>query len=731
MQFIEIMRKIRSRLATLAVPDSDLQAFNKSLGSIESSGKAALRNVSKSEIFHLELARFFERLDEYFKFPPFSRCKAFISQLLGSFSAVLQKLAIRIASSRQKVLPLYTDLKKSVIVLQTFLDNVRSPPELLDWARECREFESHLSSRFSLLLDLIRSERPRILADFQRLRECAEIPTSSDPTAASFISKLPHYVTSISDLIPPAGQADSVRLVNLAKSGPTIAVHPPLPRRSTPPKRTQTDLLNPDHVSVPRARDSGRLDEGSNDAPKTIVVPRPSLTSDPSSSIPMPVPDYSGLHSEVASLRAELTRLEAFDLTPAEIEGGMIVAREFLKIERDRLAILEAELGRTRQINADVQVTESSTVEFDTLQLTKEINELTDELNRRKIQVEALKREREQRLDDAEEMNAEERAVVNQLLWEDTRQMTRMIADLSARIENAEKNEPDMNVDFLRERSENLQKLRRRVARLEKSASGGSELAGRISTARETVVKHQQTLDALLVQIDQLSDENGKLEIKREDFDVCEALKTASREIQQRYARVKEEIVPSLTAKERFAVEMRLDEIQDEYTTVMLKLERLKDTTAQDNLRNARKYRNRARQTLAKTLDQANMVITESLEREAKVIESEQELRQLARSHGKIDEKSVMKLSELILERLKCIEVLALINNQTQEFAAELAGNETGRADDGSDPAGCVKRIEDLKDAVAGILKSRGSRAEQRLRIYNLQKELERLQSQP
>jgi hypothetical protein len=70
-----------------------------------------------------------------------------------------------------------------------------------------------------------------------------------------------------------------------------------------------------------------------------------------------------------------------------------------------------------------------------------------------------------------------------------------------------------------------------------------------------------------------------------------------------------------------------------------------------------------------------------------------------------------------------------MIKRQAIDFAAAISGTETPASEELGDPIDCVKRIDEVKDAIAGILKARGSRAEQRLRIYNLQREIDGLQS--
>ena len=78
-------------------------------------------------------------------------------------------------------------------------------------------------------------------------------------------------------------------------------------------------------------------------------------------------------------------------------------------------------------------------------------------------------------------------------------------------------------------------------------------------------------------------------------------------------------------------------------------------------------------------MSQAAQIIEAGNDNEAKASEKERELRLLVKKHGRVDEKNILKLSELILEKMKTAEVLKVIDTQTMEFDISLSGSSNGR----------------------------------------------------
>ena len=102
-----------------------------------------------------------------------------------------------------------------------------------------------------------------------------------------------------------------------------------------------------------------------------------------------------------------------------------------------------------------------------------------------------------------------------------------------------------------------------------------------------------------------------------------------------------------MNCQERYRIELALD---DQYTCVMMEIERIPDSNAQESLRGSRKDRNKSRKETAKLLAQASQVMNECVEQERQAVEKEQELRLLIKNRGTVDERHVLQLSEWILE---------------------------------------------------------------------------------
>ena len=284
--------------------------------------------------------------------------------------------------------------------------------------------------------------------------------------------------------------------------------------------------------------------------------------------------------------------------------------------------------------------------------------------------------------------------------------------------------------DYIKESFGNTKKIQQRIKHLSdtinslRRSRGGDVYALVLEELSKMKTRHQEIkkLDhELSHRIEKLNSENERLQMKRKIFDDYEQLKERARELQIEYFDLKKNITNNTETSEKYHIELQMDDIQDQYTTVMMEIERLGGISTREKLHECRKDRVRTRREMAKYIEQEYSVAFESLEAERHVAELEKEVKNLMSRTKDKDEVLVTKLAETLTEAAQTKEILNIIDEQTKQFNIELDidVSTTER-----------QRIEDLKETLEIMIKNGGNKMKQKLRIYNLQKEIELLRSQ-
>ena len=212
------------------------------------------------------------------------------------------------------------------------------------------------------------------------------------------------------------------------------------------------------------------------------------------------------------------------------------------------------------------------------------------------------------------------------------------------------------------------------------------------------------------------------IQIKRKTFDAYEVLKEKSRDLKIRYSALKNSITDQMTTSQRYNIELQMDDIQDLYTCVMMDIERIGNQliASQEGLKECRKDRSKIRREMKKYMDRESQVATDSLNAEKRVFELETEALTLnskeTNSNKDKEDIYVSKVAEALAESAKTKEIINLINEQVKEFNLELEPNQIKTE---------KQRIEDLKETVEKLINNGGPKMRQKLRIYNLKKEIE------
>ncbi|OHT01615.1 hypothetical protein TRFO_07528 [Tritrichomonas foetus] len=264
----------------------------------------------------------------------------------------------------------------------------------------------------------------------------------------------------------------------------------------------------------------------------------------------------------------------------------------------------------------------------------------------------------------------------------------------------------------------------------------------KINTAQTEVKRLDQELST---KIDKYITANEGLQMKRKIFDKYEQLKEKSRELQIEYFSLQKNITKEMSTSEKYQIELQMDDIQDQYTTVMMDIERLGKIDQQESLHDFRKERIRGRREMAKFIEQEFQVASDSLEAEKRVTELEKEVKALTtkifpnttsninsnnntsnhlfnnslanKGVVNICDRLVNKIAEELTEVAQTEEILNIINEQTKQFNLEI--------DDQSNQTNERQKIEDLKETVEKMLINGGMKMKQKIRIYNLRKEIE------
>jgi hypothetical protein len=173
----------------------------------------------------------------------------------------------------------------------------------------------------------------------------------------------------------------------------------------------------------------------------------------------------------------------------------------------------------------------------------------------------------------------------------------------------------------------------------------------------------------------------------------------------------------AVVGAERYQIEDEMEDIQERYTALVMELERLRDTSPQEMLRKRRKERNEIRADVTRALKEAKELLGQALELETKSWQSEQGLRALWKKRKKNDLGEVLNLERVIFDRLTRIATIEEID----QFVVQLCGalpREWKR----------IQKLEELVRALTQFLRTQGTRAQQQLRIYALEKEIEQLE---
>ena len=772
-KFNESLAKISEMMLTLFIPESRLKVFVSALKSVQFCGASAIRRNTSGDVFYSEWNMFCDTVTQYLSGNHAERCRDFICENLNAFEASLKNLSTKIplfGPLKKRMTPIYNEMKSELDDIITKASQSKTVEEISSLATLIDRFDGSLSMKYSGFFEIIlsdRTERTSLLFEysqyFQKSTNCCRKVLKASDAVATFLELLKTTSDTFALIIKPTlVRADSVSEFKRRKTMSSV-FRIPLTKAKSQMKYNKTDKLEVANVAIPLRRHP-KEDDSSQETAKMITVPDVSVTSDPkpvskiapkrthpkqisrldprqemqklkdkheklkeqlsSSKI---LTEYGSIQEEVNQLQNRLNEHKKAEMNNDDIEQSIMILRELCNLEGERTQNLEAELMRIHQVNDGIQ-TENATVNFDNISLKKEISELNDDLHRKRALVEMNRMQKERMLTTNLE---EDLAQQTKLLDEDIRLLRRLISWTEQRVEVISKREPEMNFElhFEDDKGLNVTKLKDKIAKLEKSLNSRrpnswnmtiseqyDSLRTSIAMTQATVSRLQKSFDSLRNRIDKLNAQSHRITTKRQDFDTFEVLQDQARECQKQYFALKGQITPTMDCKERYKIEMSMEDVQDHYTSVMMEIERILDTTAQESLRSLRKDRNKTRKDVARMLSQAQDVMNETIEQERQAVEKEQELRVLVKTHGTVDERHVMQLSEWILEKMKTDEVLKLIDNQTQEFGIELCG------------ASRTRKIDELKDTIAKLLKNGGPKMAQRLRIYNLTKEIERLQ---
>jgi hypothetical protein len=266
----------------------------------------------------------------------------------------------------------------------------------------------------------------------------------------------------------------------------------------------------------------------------------------------------------------------------------------------------------------------------------------------------------------------------------------------------------DESFDFLGEQERCLTKLREHVGRLERKA-------GRVLSIQTTVSSERDALLNLRQSVSEIRDRIAALnppQLARSEFDRYELLKKSSHELQQKYLQIKQSLEAECNWARRCVIEDHMGEVQDEFTGVVVEIERFRDVTPQNLLRQLRRDRATIVRATTQALEEGDNVVARSIDWERRGIEGDRALRGLARA---VDEAALAKLAEVALERLQIAEIVRALAKGIAEIAGDVAGVKGG--------------IEELREAIAAEMREQGKAAEIKLSIYELEKELERLQA--
>lgn len=320
--------------------------------------------------------------------------------------------------------------------------------------------------------------------------------------------------------------------------------------------------------------------------------------------------------------------------------------------------------------------------------------------------------------------------------------------------------------------SKNVEKLEENVKKVRQSSTFSSlysifySMKSNTVRMKEEIVEIELKNKRLINQISRLSliqsknsnkkdtneNESESGNCKRKSFDIYEQLKEKSRDLLIKYFAVQKNYSNDLDTAARYKIDMQLDDIQEQYTNVMMEIDRIGNTKVQEKLHAKRKIKIRGRKEIPKLLEVLEQASKFNLEAENKGAalekkvsstfsiltktvqinrnknnfdndesesESEDDTDYLLRHQIDNDEDSVTKLAEVIIECRKVSEILALIKDKSNQFFNCINKNNDPTKSDEN------KGLNDLLTAVKSLIKKGGSVAQTKLQIINLKKEIE------
>lgn len=430
-----------------------------------------------------------------------------------------------------------------------------------------------------------------------------------------------------------------------------------------------------------------------------------------------------------------------------ELTGEVQTLRELVDSIKETNGLISDEIEPCQQINNGLLSPldlDDTTVTFDNLRLKKVCEEMKEKLRKRMARLDEIRRQNKKSLMISEIMdgqqlsNDEKIAVFNFVIMDSKlakRENERLEAQLAHYQEQISSNNSingelkfPVPISFSKDYNAPIRKLFSRINQLEekvltlkKSRNGVYNiLIDQLFKIKNASIEVKRLDKEISQKIDKYMQIEETVQLKRKVFDNYEVLKEKSRELKIKYSTLKNSITSRMTTSQRYNIELQMDDIQDLFTCVMMEIERIGNhmISSQESLKDVRKGRSRIRREIKKYMDQECQVAVDSLNAEKRVSGLEAEASNLIGKENNLNKEDsfVSKIAESLAESAQTKEIINLINEQAKEFNLELEPNQaiTER-----------QRIEDLKDTVQKLINNGGPKMHQKLRIYNLRKEIE------
>lgn len=450
------------------------------------------------------------------------------------------------------------------------------------------------------------------------------------------------------------------------------------------------------------------------------------------------------LNHEIEQLKDVLFQRSAEGGTELELElsNQMLILRELINSLNDTISTITDEIEPMKQINNCLisQSLDDTTVIFDNMRLQKNCNELSEKLRKKQKYLLEVKEQRNKSLMTDEIYNEkrisnDDKIMAFSFINLDSkiskREIDRLEVQLSRlntfdQIESSHQNPLNyaVTIPFTKDIVSQSRKLIARINQLEqqlstlrKSRTGEYySISDQLFEVKSMVSEIKQNDKEKSEQIDHFIAVGDSMQMKRRQFDNYEILKEQSRELQKRYFSIQKNITDDMPVGEKYNIELQMDDIQDQYTIVMMEIERIGQNliSAQENLKSIRKDRTKSRREMLKFADQEYQYVVDNIEAENRVLKLENEAQSLL--HNENDDPYLKQITEVLNESAQTKVILNLIDDQSKQFNLELEPNESMTT---------VQRIDDLKAAVTKLINSSKSKMRQKLLIYNLQKEIE------